>query len=211
MMPSHRLGKPGDPSPEPHGGGLSLGCWGVAWTAQEHGGGKPPQSSAGGPNPLGPSEPGAPGPALRRLQRGSAGQKGVPSGRWTSLQGKRPPPPGLRGVHRPAWGRILRSPLSPSAPPLWSTTPEPPPDSRAVTGPQATWQLGAPLASNPGPWDPAARPPCGVSPPRGPGGKNLSSPEGVARPEPGRLRSRSVILGRSGVALGARWERTALP
>lgn len=59
---------------------------------------------------------------------GSAGQKGVPSGRWTSLQGKRPPPPGLRGV-RPGWGRILRSPLPPSAPPLCSTAPQPPPDS----------------------------------------------------------------------------------
>ena len=36
-------------------------------------------------------------------------------------------------------------------------------------------------------------------------------PEGVARPGPGRLRSRSVILSRSSVALGARWEWTALP
>lgn len=35
---------------------------------------------------------------------GSAGQKGVPSGRWTSLQGKRPPPPGPRGVHHPGLG-----------------------------------------------------------------------------------------------------------
>lgn len=93
MMPSHRLGKPGDPSPEPHGGGLSLGCWGVAWTAQEHGGRKPPQSSAGGPNPLGPSEPGAPGPALRRLQRGVCWAKGGALWQVDKPPGKTAPSP----------------------------------------------------------------------------------------------------------------------
>lgn len=128
-----QTGEARDPSPEPQRGGR---CPWAAWGWRG-----PPRSMVEGnhrraalaarglrqdrgPNPLGPSEPGASDPALRRLQRGLLVKRGKePSGRWTRLQGTRRPPPGLRGVHRPGWGRILRSPLSPSAPPLRSTAP----------------------------------------------------------------------------------------
>ena len=116
IIPSHRLEKPRDPSPEPQQGGP------CPWAA---GGqrGRPRNTVAGnhrtatpaaqglrqdrGSNPLGPSEPGTPGPALRQLQRRSAGQKGegaiwrvdTPPGNTAALP--RPPrgPPPRLGPH----------------------------------------------------------------------------------------------------------------
>lgn len=80
-----QTGEARDPSPEPQRGearrALSLGCWGVAWTAQEHGGREPPQSAAGGlraaagprPKPSGPLRAWSTRPGPAAVAAGVAG------------------------------------------------------------------------------------------------------------------------------------------